>query len=420
MLAKKLIGLLPKNWNLLFSGLAFLIGLTLLWQVRHTWHFASINGGYFEYGSLHIYLAQILLVVFVLLALVTKRIKWQLNDWEIVWLMWVGWQGISCIWSIDIAKSALMAGSWGLWLIGYLAFRDAEPIIKRWLFYGLAVSIIVLVGVAGWQWFANHSVGLKWLGEQPLDPAQSGITVIENTSGARQLRPYSLLPSPNILGGSVMILGLVVLGALGGNWWWIGVIVLIGWVLAFSRSAWLAGLLAGVWASSTKAIRPTMMKLGAVLLAIVAVGAIAYPNLLFTRFDASNRLEQISLSEHVSTFQTATEILKQNIWWGTGAGTSAQAGIRLDDKLPSYSYQPVHNIFFLLWIELGVVGIVIFARWLLLLIGSLWRKRDWSMMAPVIVWLVIGMFDHYPMSLYQGGALLWVCLIAIHNSEVKG
>src|SRR5690606_34838342 len=101
------------------------------------------------------------------------------------------------------------------------------------------------------QFFQQTDLGLEWLGELPLNPAFSGVTVL-GARGTRWLRAYGLTTHPNQLGALLTALLLFLLPA------WLTLIQtgdsrrrlllyttgialgLAGLYVSFSRSAWLA------------------------------------------------------------------------------------------------------------------------------------------------------------------------------------
>ena len=96
-------------------------------------------------------------------------------------------------------------------------------------------------------------------------------------------------------------------------------------------------------------------------------------------------------------------------------------------KLAPWDYQPVHNAYMLLANEVGVVGsitfiltFILFAIYLIATLnkGSKSRKELGIVLLSVLAALfVIGLFDHYLVSLYHGIMLLFI-VFAIVGSFV--
>ncbi len=80
------------------------------------------------------------------------------------------------------------------WLIYLYAINEKRD-WSRPLLIILAVQSLVALG----QFFRQTDLGLVWMGELPLNPAFSGITVL-GARGIRWLRAYGLTTHPNQLG----------------------------------------------------------------------------------------------------------------------------------------------------------------------------------------------------------------------------
>jgi O-antigen ligase len=85
-------------------------------------------------------------------------------------------------------------------------------------------------------------------------------------------------------------------------------------------------------------------------------------------------------------------------------------------KLVPWLFQPVHNIYLLVFNELGVFGGVVFISlfsYIFVLLLRAWKgafndkRLVCVLMAFFAIIFVIGFFDHYFISLYQGQFLLW-------------
>ncbi len=109
-----------------------------------------------------------------------------------------------------------------------------------------AASTVIQSIIAILQVLKQRSIGLGFLGEYLLDPAWSGISIVY-AQGVRTLRAYGLSDHPNILGGClafslVLLVSWQILkkretGALNIT---IILMGMVGLLLTFSRSAWLA------------------------------------------------------------------------------------------------------------------------------------------------------------------------------------
>ncbi|MBC7812151.1 MAG: hypothetical protein H7175_13435, partial [Burkholderiales bacterium] len=116
--------------------------------------------------------------------------------------------------------------------------------LARYVALALVLGLIGNTQITMLQVASQRDLGLRWLGEFSLGPDFPGVSVVQ--SGAvRWLRPYGLLPHPNILAG------ILVIGLLASVVWiissrqqirWLGTLVFLAglWalLLTFSRGAW--------------------------------------------------------------------------------------------------------------------------------------------------------------------------------------
>ena len=126
------------------------------------------------------------------------------------------------------------------------------------------------------------------------------------------------------------------------------------------------------------------------------------------RQDITQRLELAYISG---------KIISTNFLVGTGLNTFVINEIKIPGP-NSYLWllQPVHNIYLLVFAETGLVGLVAF----LLLIGngiwrgihSIWNRNKRDVASPTVMYtipfiglLMLGLVDHYPLSLQQGQLL---------------
>jgi len=120
----------------------------------------------------------------------------------------------------------------------------------------------------------------------------------------------------------------------------------------------------------------------------------------------------------------------QKLLFGVGAGQFVL-------NIPNYTsqvveqwqFQPVHNVFLLIWSELGLIGLVLFL-WFLWTIFSksiLENKYDVSsnvvtlhyFKAILLGFIFIMLFDHYSWDIQQGSLLLWMTLGIIAGVKRK-
>jgi uncharacterized membrane protein YfbV (UPF0208 family) len=299
---------------------------------------------------------------------------------------------------------------------------------------GLSVGMLYSSGIAIAQFFLQRSVGgiLWWVGERSFTPATPGIARLTwclgvFASGCREtVRVYGTFSHPNVLGGFIAVLlplQLVYLrlGRYARTYIRdrsvVSVSMLFGvaaLVLTFSRSAWIvAGLgvvsvlvLEKMWRDEGLMVQRAFWILMSVLaVGLVCVGLVYHPS-----------LTDPSVTMRADLAAAAIRLWLQSPWFGVGLGNYL---VRLPDVSTARSMfflQPVHNIYLLVFAETGLVGLVAF----LLLIGngiwrgihSIWNRNKRDVASPTVMYtipfiglLMLGLVDHYPLSLQQGQLL---------------
>ncbi len=196
----------------------------------------------------------------------------------------------------------------------------------------------------------------------------------------------------------------------------------MGLFFSFSRAAWLGvavGILVMIFFMVLRKEIAGLKRMAEIILpgvAVIFILSIFYNNLVFTRLASTGRLEAKSNIERIESYKFARDIIKKNWLFGTGIGNYTLAlKNEVNLKRQGYYYQPVHNVFLLVWAETGILGLVGFIGLLLCVIRyALCKKKD-DIKAlniiqgfPVIaVFTAIMLVDHWLWSLHFGVFLFW-------------
>ena len=369
-----------------------------------------LNGGAWEYGTYSLYGTEILLWTIIVLFSIKKLsdknfrvtlLKNRLLHYFIASLLALS---VLAIFSVDSKISF------------YHLFHFIDGVLAAWVVYSLGKEVgsgylfasfwlggVVQGGFAVWQFLAQYAPGSKWLGLAMHKATDLGASVIE-FGDERWLRAYGSFGSPNSLGlylAVVLVAGLtlichpratakrrgpaeavtngdpgrpmdnldfrfrendrikrIVLTA--GQ-----LIILTGLLFSFSRGAWVA-VAAGILATGILLLinrdKKNLLRLGKQTffsLLLIAMALIIFKSVFFARFNAQNRLEAMSLNERKSQAREAINFFWTKPLTGVGAGAYTLAAYQQNPNLPTWRYQPVHNIYFLTLAELGVVGFII-------------------------------------------------------------
>ncbi len=441
--------------------LFYLFIFLLPWQTRWIWHYGMLGDGDSQYLTFSLYATEVLLVLILILALIYKLLN---RDWEIVFLnykvldFYILFLALLIVAAISIFFSPDQNAAWyyllkmleGLGLL-CLAINFKFRYLK--LVGALILAGTIQSGLGIYQFFTQQVWASKWLGMAEQLPQTLGVSVVE-TAGSRLLRAYGSLPHPNILAGFLVIsfLLLVVSLILARHQWekiilWVcAPVILIGLFFTFSKGAFLSLSIAFFFLAifiGFSRDATALRKLGAlVLIGIITFSflGIIYRGPLFTRINSQDRLEVKSQQERAQYLDQAKELLKNNWLTGVGLGNYTLALYNKDlSKFPSYSYQPVHNVYLLVAAELGIFGFIVLILIIIEAMRRIWtykideqisllqvfglfkfsdihefyrEKYFWFLgfTAILIAILVLMVFDHYFWTLYFGIMLWWLCL----------
>ena len=347
--------------------------------------------------------------------------------------------------------------------------------IRKFNFVGVLYALILggvfQAFIAIGQFLKQGDLGLRWLGESVLGPHMTGIASFYTSVGDKVIRAYGTTPHPNIL-AAYLFLAIVAFyfvyiyhknkrneeektnyydtlmnhssGKLYDTmiyhiilkYWWMAVYptLLFGLFFTFSRTIiflWGAGFLT-IIATIAMSIRTGLKapvdnrhsmsvihRLAAlVLVTFVVVGAFSF--LYWPEVQSRMTLSAEEEAVRLRVFYNE-ESLKGGInLFGIGLGDFTGWLVEQNPNLPSYMYQPVHNIYLLIYSEVGVVGFVLF----LLFIGGLLYEfvkkvihrptlnvgYPQGVLLVVASILFIGLFDHFFLTLQQGRFVFWIAL----------
>lgn len=393
--------------------------------------FVTLPTGETQYGTLLLYGTEILIAFATLLRgfpqlgiLAQKIIR------PMFLLIAAGFLSLtfSIIYSVGLFSLIHLLSSCLLFL---LIIDERTDVKKTILFF---VCGLILPSFLGWfQYLSGWSPTFSWFGLAGKNAQTLGTAVIETTTG-RSLRAYGSFPHPNIFGG-YLVIGILFLGWLvrqchcegvrrsKQSFFIISTVILSSTlILTFSRSAWIALTTALValliipfWKKRLVAHRAIpLISLG---LFTILVTIIVFHSDFLARFSPELRVEAISLEERVGQYSTILPVVSLNPITGIGSGSYVFALARLFPNQHSYVYQPIHNVFLLIFAETGIVGIFAIGYGLFQLIAIIRKSSSFSgivfAIAIMIAIVWIGLFDHYLWTFWSGKALLATCLAMI-------
>ncbi|MFA6421788.1 MAG: O-antigen ligase family protein [Candidatus Buchananbacteria bacterium] len=417
----------------LFGIFLFLIPISTVLIIEEQF----VGGFKFQFGSFNIYLVEIILWLAIVLYFVVNikkisetlsRVRLRYSLQKIIFylvLAVIVISAVSIFWSID-KRFAFLAFFRILEVIAVFSFFRLNY-SKKYLWILFASGVVQSL-FAIYQFFSQQIAANKYLGLVGHQSWEAGALVMEGSG--RWLRSYGFVNDPNLLGGFMAFALFIAiflylkesknykrLLILSGI-----VFVIVGLFFSFSRSAWL-GVIVGIIISLvfTFKNKTDFKKIAAVSLSGIIIfcilGFLFYP-IISGRVLINNRLEHKSISERVLLINESTQIIKSNIF-GVGVGNYTFSLLKIKPGQPGWSYQPVHNIYLLILAEIGVIGFVLYLLICFLAIIYAIRHKKFIFLGLFVSLLIIGFWDHYLWSGWQGMALFWLCFGLVATDQIN-
>lgn len=390
-------------------------------------------------------------------------------------ILFLAWSGLSIFW----AQFRPIAAYRFLILLeiaffAYIAVRSLNSAKWRNLTYYALITAGLLQAILGIAQFVhNGSIGFHFLGESILGPNINGVAKII-IEGEKHIRVYGTLPHPNILAGFLIVPFFILIGEIIGRYasretlfakipiwllWFILLTIGSGFFLTFSRSAFL-GLFGGfIVLIICIYIRPIFSKLEPIhqkvsnypachsresgdpeniehtqtdgfciecgvtkkeILVALSILTIATISIIIFLFNYTSFFSNQSLQERNIYQNVSRETISSHPFCGIGLGQFVFNEYNKYPNLEGWQYQPVHNVYLLIFSELGFVGLILL---LLLITGHLSKirragEKKLSLTYTIYYcimfsFLVLSFFDHYFWDIKIGTLIFVLPLIFI-------
>lgn len=264
-------------------------------------------------------------------------------------------------------------------LLGLYIKKTSPPLFM--IHTSLFIAVFYSSVIAILQFVFQHSLGLWIIGERTFFLDTPGIArAIIN--GKEILRPYATFPHPNVLAGFLAATLILLLFQKSKKYYPTIFFGFLALFLTFSRSAWIAALI-GLGFVKKNFFLPLLLVVFIILFRL---------NITEESFVVRGELNEVALR----MWQSSPLV-------GVGLGNYL---VELPKYLVSrdvYFLQPVHNIYLLILAETGVIGLGVFV-WIIM---RAFKKFNLSL----FILLLLGLVDHYPITLQQGQLLLTIFLV---------
>ncbi|HPT08741.1 MAG TPA: O-antigen ligase family protein [bacterium] len=396
------------NLKVVIEYLFYFFVFIFLWQTK-----LIIYPGDSNYSEIALFANYILLSIILILFFIYKiKNKEKDSDIDKYWVILAGLDFfiflsilISSNLTLSVFRYILLLLSIGLM---YVMINFKFKFKKIILVFLLALLLQAGLGIG--QFFTQKTFACKYLGIALHEASDLGTAVIE-TNNERFLRAYGATDHPNIFGALMFfaiffVILLMIKNNYKGTKATISYLALFFYSIAlcvsFSRSAILALVISLIFLfivfffTDKKLFR----KFLPIILSLIFLGGalfLLFKPLILTRIEASSRLEKISINERQEQNNTALEIISDNVWLGVGLGNYHNELLNREVDLKPYEAQPVHNVFLLIWSEIGLWGLLLFLYFIIYLFKINIEKLYYI---PIFIALFVFMlFDHWLWSL---------------------
>lgn len=400
-----------------------LLALPLNLGKHFIFDFSYSEGALIDYALPTVYVQDLLILLFLVLHVVLSR---TLPKKTIYLLPLSLLLLLNTVTSENVLASAYFAGRLLLYssfaLIGmkYLKKIGLKSLVVLLV---LSISSISLLGLV--QWMLQHSVFNNYLffGEQPYSFLTPGI-LHHTFLGDNVIPPYAIFKHPNVLGGylSIVLVWLVLFLFLykkkisSALSLFLFISVLLGALvvfLTFSYSAWLSLFLGLVFILLSNYNK----RLAVVIMPLVVTFVFVFG--MFGFFSASLGSPSTSLSRRLNLIQASAHLFTGSPYLGTGLNTNAFLNKDTPFFVREVNFlQPVHNIY---WLLLAEGGLILFIPFILLVLYFYLKSLKNSVFISITLsqFLLLGVFDHYLLTSHQMLLLVLLTLTASLNYTFK-
>ena len=326
-------------------------------------------------------------------------------------------------------------------LLKLVEFATFYFYVKNYAFYkfGFSKSLLFIflggvfqAGIAVLQFLKQSDLGLRILGESVLAPDLTGVASFFNLNGEKIIRAYGATPHPNIV-AAYLFLSIFSFYFL---WFYKKIkrvnsaflsyaLILFGFFSTFSRVAIFllfanfavrGGLLSFLFKKNLFGRR--LVRIYWFTGVVILIFVLAFWPEVLSRVKISSGEEAVRLR----VFYNKESLSSFNLF-GAGPGNFVNWLMAKDPNLPRNLFQPVHNIYLLIFSENGFLGLAIFAAFLAFLVKDfikrtkLERFHHYSILLVFSSFLFLGFFDHFLWTLQQGRFLLWLVLALLTINE---
>lgn len=245
-----------------------------------------------------------------------------------------------------------------------------------------------------------------FLGERTFNTSTPGIALVQLFDNTL-LRAYSTFPHPNALAGFLSVALLIIVN----NWKWINkrvkwltLLLGLGLLATFSKTAIAVLITLLVFSSKLKKEYMKIVLILSVLISVIS--PLIFDSVVFSQDLSENISQRIDLSVSAGKLFSETSVV------GLGANNFIPKSLE-NLSNSEWIFQPVHNIFLLTLVELGIIGVLLF----FFLFSKAFSASKLTYAFLFI--LMTGLMDHYWFTLQQNMLLLSLSFGIAFNSRTQ-
>lgn len=420
--------------KLLFQLTIFLIPTNL------AYHFITkqsyINGILVDYLIPKLYLSDIpiliLLFIWLIKAIKNKtRITFRFPHLLFLILLPIGLVSKSPLASAWFWLKLTQLSLFFFWIKTHLIEVKSPNNFNQLIYIPLTISLLFQSILGLYQFISQKSLAGYWFfGETTLthtsNIAKGNFSMFPFIENGLKILPYGTTPHPNVLAGFLSV-GIVFLFLINKEktrtktkkkiktklhqnpllpiTLFLSLSTLF---LTLSGSAWIALIIGAT--IITIFSKPTKPKIAQALVPLILISSI-----IFIIFTKDNLLtDNYSISRRNQLNHVAWQMFQQNSLTGVGLNNFTTKVNRFETIHTYTSFiQPPHNIFLLWLAEAGIFGLILILLILKKIIKIKIKRKPKQIIqaTPVLMILIIGLVDHYPLTIQTGQLIALLSLV---------
>ncbi len=324
---------------------------------------------------------------------------------------------ISLFFSVNLMNSIFYILRFCEFFAVYLfVVNDVIDIKKVLIVFCSVMFVEAIIGIS--QYVLQESLGLRFFGEPVVNSTILGVAKVDFMD-MKFLRSYGTFPHPNIFAGYLVFAIFSMMQFFKNSpkisSFFIS-IFLLALFLTFSRTGFVAFIVGfSVFSLFVLNKLDKFKLLKRVFFVVIGAAFLLFILKAFPLFiDRINSVYDLSLQYRIIYLVIGFAIFFHNPF-GVGVGnfTDVMQNFSLL-KLSPWEIQPVHNIFVLVLSEVGIIGFMVLVSFLVYLFIYSFKKKNPFFISICFMLLILGSFDHYLFTLYQGQALFWLSICALY------